>query len=274
MRKAGNRLRFESLDAALLSVLIFLLLLVIIPFLNVLSISLSTNRAFLESGFMIFPRQFTLSNYMGMFRDGRIWIGYRTSLLYLLIGVPVNIFLTITLSYGLSRLKFPGGRFLFYAILVTLLFNGGIVPMYLLMMQLRLINNIWSVILASGVNTFYFLIMRTYMLSLPDSILESAKIDGAGEWRILFRIVIPLAMPIIATMILFYSVDRWNEWFYPMMFIRNTHLVPLQLIIRNYRGTEGVNMAVIITVMLPIMFIFPFLQKYFVKGIMLGAIKA
>ena len=289
----SKSLKFEILDIIILIVLVFLTLLILVPFLNVLAISFATQREALESRLLLFPRQPTIENYYRLFQDGRIWVGYRTTLTILLLGVPLNMFFTTSLAYGLSRLRFPGGKFIFFVILMTMLFNGGIVPLYLLMMQLRLINTIWSVILAYGVNTFYMIIMRTYFTTIPDSLLESAKLDGAGEWRILFKIVLPLSMPILATIILFYSVDRWNEWFNAMIFIRRNHIVPLQLVLRNIvidsrivdivpmsgevfevRFADGMKMATIIVAMLPIMCFFPFLQKYFVKGIMIGAIKA
>ena len=288
----GGRLKFEPLDAVILTVLLFLTALIVFPFISVVAISFATQREALEARLLLFPTQPTIENYYRLFQDGRIWVGYRTTLTILFIGVPFNMFLTTSLAYGLSRLRFPGGRFFFFAILMTMLFSGGIVPLYLLMMQLGLINTIWSVILAYGVNTFYMIIMRTYFTTIPDSLIESAKLDGAGEWRILFRIVLPLSMPIIATIILFFSVDRWNEWFNAMIFIRRTHIVPLQLVLRNIvidsrivdtismsgewevRFADGMKMATIILTMLPIMCFFPFLQKYFVKGIMIGAIKA
>ena len=289
----GKRLRFELMDGIILVILIFLTSLIVFPFLSVIATSLATQKEYLESRLLLIPMAPTIDNYYRLFQDGRIWIGYRTTLTILAFGVPFNMILTTSLAYGLSRLRFPGGRFFFFAIIVTMLFSGGIVPLYLLMMQLRLINTIWSVILAYGVNTFYMIIMRTYFTTIPDSLIESAKLDGAGEWKILFSIVLPLSMPIIATIILFFSVDRWNEWFNSMIFIRRNNIIPLQLVLRTIvidsrlvdtmaisgdemevRFADGMKMAAIIVTMLPIMCFFPFLQKYFVKGIMIGAIKA
>ena len=149
-------------------------------------------------------------------RDRRILIGYRTTLLLVLIGVPLNLFLTTSFAYGLSRRGYPGRKLIFYVVLITMLFNGGIIPMYLLMMKLGLTNSLGSVVFAYGINTFYMVIMRNFFSSLPVALVESAKIDGAGEWRILFRIILPLSMPIIATITLFYTVDRWNEWYNAM----------------------------------------------------------
>ena len=284
--------RFELLDAILLFILLVLASMIVVPFISVIATSFATQKEALESPLLLIPMKPTIDNYHRLFQDPRIAIGYKTTLMILLLGVPINIFLTTSLAYGLTRTKFPGAKVIFYAILLTMLLNGGIVPMYLLMLQLGFTNKIWSVILAYGVNTFYFIIMRTYMTTLPESLIEFAKIDGAGEWRILFKIILPLSKPIIATVLLFYSVDRWNEWFNAMIFLRRNDLIPLQLVLRNIvmdtvivdslsiagpripRFTEGIQNATIMVTMLPVMFFFPFLQKYFVKGIMIGAVKA
>jgi putative aldouronate transport system permease protein len=282
------------MDGVILTILTIWGLLIVFPFISVIGISFATPQEYLDATLLLFPLKPTLSNYATLFADGRILVGYRTTLIILLMGVPINMFLTTSVAYALSRPAFPFKKFFLYAILFTMLFNGGIVPLYLLMMELNLTNNIWSVILAYGVNTFYMIIMRTYFQSLPDSLMESARLDGAGEWRILFQIVLPLSMPIIATIILFFSVDRWNEWFNAMIFMRKNTMIPLQLVLRNMvleataertmvasntkltgsMFVDGLKMAAVIVTMLPIMCVFPFLQKYFVKGIMIGAVKA
>jgi putative aldouronate transport system permease protein len=290
--RRGLRDKFELLDGIILFSLLIMAALIVFPLLNVLATSFASQKEAAETPLMLFPTQPTIDNYYRLFQDPRILIGYKTTLLIIFLGVPLNLFLTTSLAYGLSRTNFPGGKFIFYAVLLTMLFNGGIVPLYLLMLQLSLTKTIWSVILAYGVNTFYFIIMRTYMTTLPDSLIESAKIDGADEMRILFKIILPLSKPIIATVLLFYAVDRWNEWFNAMVFLRRNDLIPLQLVLRTIvmdsvivnslsiagpripRFTEGIQTATIMVTMLPIMCFFPFLQKYFMKGIMIGAIKA
>jgi putative aldouronate transport system permease protein len=291
-KRRGLRDRFELLDGIIVVVLLLMALIIIFPVINVIAISFATQKEAAESPLLLIPANPSIDNYYRLFQDPRIIIGYRTTFLILLLGVPINLFLTTSLAYGLTRTNFPGGKIIFYAVLLTMLFNGGIVPMYLLMLQIGLTKNIWSVILAYGVNTFYFIIMRTYMTTLPESLIESAKIDGASETRILFRIILPLSKPIIATVLLFYAVDRWNEWFNAMIFLRSNELIPLQLVLRTIvmdsvivnslsiagpripRFTEGIQAATIMITMLPIMCVFPFLQKYFVKGIMIGAIKS
>lgn len=291
-RRGFSRNRFELLDGIILLILMIYAVIIVVPFISVLGTSIATQKESLESTLMLIPSRPTIDNYYRLFQDPRILIGYRTTLLILLLGVPLNLFLTTSLAYGFMRTNYPGAKFLFYVILLTMLFNGGIVPLYILMLQMSLTNRIWSVILAYGVNTFYFIIMRTYMTTLPEAVIESAKIDGASEFRILFRVVLPIAKPILATVLLFYAVDRWNEWFNAMIFLRRRDMIPLQLVLRNIvmdtvivdslsiagprvpRFTEGIQSATIFVTMLPVMCFFPFLQKYFVKGIMIGAVKA
>ncbi|MCI8623009.1 MAG: carbohydrate ABC transporter permease [Provencibacterium sp.] len=282
------------MDAVILVFLTVWAISIILPFVSVIAISFATPKEYLESPLLLFPTRPTLANYRTLFADGRILIGYRTTLIILLLGVPINMFLTTSVAFALSRPAFPLKKFFLYAVMFTMLFHGGIVPLYLLMMELKLTNSIWSVILAYGVNTFYMIVMRSYFQSLPDSLMESARLDGAGEWRILFQIVLPLSMPIIATILLFYSVDRWNEWFNAMIFLRRNSMVPLQLVLRSMvleataektmmasssaiqqsMFSDGLKMSAVIVTMLPIMCVFPFLQKYFVKGILIGAVKA
>ena len=290
--RRGFRNKFELLDGFILAFLLIMAAIIIIPLINVIALSLATQKEAAATPLLLFPTEPTIDNYYRLFQDPRILIGYKTTGLILLLGVPLNLLLTTSLAYGLTRTNFPGAKFIFYAVLLTMLFNGGIVPLYLLMMQLGLTKSIWSVILAYGVNTFYFIVMRTYMTTLPESLIESAKIDGASELQVLFRIILPLSKPIIATILLFYAVDRWNEWFNAMVFLRRNDLIPLQLVLRTIvmdsvivnslsiagpripRFTEGIQTATIVVTMLPIMLVFPFLQKHFVKGIMIGAVKA
>ena len=284
--------RVEPLDIILAVILGVFALLILIPFFNVLTVSFVTQQVYLKSSILLFPTEVTLENYKMMFADGRIWTGYRTTALLLAVGVPLNLFLTTSMAYGLSRPDYPFKRFFIFFVVVTMLFNGGIVPMYLLMKQLHLTNTLWSIVLVYGINAFYLIIMMNYFQNLPLALSESAKLDGAGEWTILYRIILPLSMPIMATMTLFYAVDRWNEWFNAMIFIRKSNLVVLQLAIRSIvidsqisqqlnasnvqaqQFTEGMKMASVIVSMLPIMCVFPLLQRHFVKGMLIGAIKA
>ena len=269
-----------------------LILLIVVPFLNAIAISFATQREYLNNLLMLAPKEPTLDNYRNLLGDQRIITGFKTSALIVFLGVPLNLFLTLSLAFGTSRACFPGKKLILGAILFTMLFNGGILPLYMQMRELKLTNTIWSVILASGVNVFYFAIARNFFCSIPQSLTESAQLDGAGEWRILFSIILPLAKPIVATVALFCIVDRWNEWYNALIFIRDNSIIPLQVVLRsivmesnissNTSSMEaaarnfdmGIKMAAVIVTTLPIMCVFPFLQKHFTKGIMVGAIKA
>lgn len=228
-----HKKRFDAVDVVVVILLTLWMLLVIVPFVNAISISFATQKEYVDNPLMLFPSQPTLQSYKLLLNDYRIWVGFRTSFLLVVVGVPVSMLLTTMLAYGTSRGNYPGKKIIIGGILFTMLFNGGIIPLYLQMKEMGLTNTIWSVILAGTVNVFYFVIMRNYFQSLPESLMESARLDGAGEWRILFNIILPLSKPIIATLTLFYLVDRWNEWYNALIFIRNTDLQPLQLVLRS-----------------------------------------
>ena len=279
-------------DFLIAGFLFLLVLAVVVPFINTIAISFSTQREYLNTPLLLIPRKPTLNNYINLLRDKRISIGYLTSLKILLLGLPINLFLTVSLAYGTSRKNYPGKRLILGAILFTMLFNGGILPLYLQMRELHLTNTIWSVILASGINVFYFVLARNYFCSLPEALIESAQLDGAGEWKILFSIILPISKPILATLTLFYMVDRWNEWYNALIFIHDNSIIPLQVVLRsivmesnissNTSSAQaavrifdmGIKMGAVMLTSLPIMCVFPFLQKHFAKGVMVGAIKA
>lgn len=296
MRKAKTFKKVEAFTIVSYVIVTLFMVAILIPFWNVFTISITSAHEYITSPLLVFPKEPTLDSYINMLSDERIIIGYSTTLKILLLGLPVNILLTVLISYALSRKGYPGKKFFLYFVLFTMFFSGGIVPLYMLVKDLSLTNTIWSVILPSAVNTFYMIITRNYFQSLPVALEEAAQIDGAGNFTILFRIYLPLAMPILATVALFYAVDRWNEWYHAMIFIRNPDLTPLQLVLRSIviesqlssttgnnvtMGAEmsqtqfalGTKMAAVFVSMVPIMVLYPFLQKYFVKGVLIGAIK-
>jgi putative aldouronate transport system permease protein len=285
--------KFDMIDIILFILLSFWGLIILLPFLNSVAISFTSYKEYLETPLLLFPKAPELKAYQELFKDGRIWAGYRTTLTIIAIGVPMSLFLSTTMGYALSRRGFPGRKFFFMFVLFTMIFQGGIVPLYLVVRTLHLTNTIWSVILTGALNTFYMILVYNFFSNLPESLVESAKLDGAGDWTILFNIILPLSLPILATMTLFYTVDKWNEWFNAMVFIRRGEIQPLQLVLRSIvidsiaQGqlnasvpmidrafTNGIKMAAVMVTMLPIMCIYPFLQKHFAKGILVGAIKA
>lgn len=294
MAKVYKRKRFDAVDVLVVTLLTLWMLLIIIPFVNAIAISFATQKEYVDNPLMLFPSEPTLKSYELLFNDYRILTGFRTSFLIVLIGVPANMLLTTVLAYGTSRGDYPGKKIIISGILFTMLFNGGIIPLYLQMKEFHLTNTLWSVVLAGTVNVFYFVIMRNYFQSLPESLIESARLDGAGEWRVLGHIILPLSKPIIATLTLFYLVDRWNEWYNALIFIRDTEMQPLQLVLRSIvmessivnnvtsaaameqlqNFDMGTKMAAVIVTILPVMCVYPFLQKHFAQGVMVGAVKA
>lgn len=288
--------RKDPLEIIAFIILTLFGLIIAVPFYNVLIVSITGQAEYLRAGgLLLFPKEPTLDSFSRLFQNKLLWTGYRATLSVVAVGLPLNVVLTFCMAYGLSRKGWPGRKIVFTLVLITMIFNGGIVPMYLLMKDLKLLDSWWSVILAGGLNTFYVIITKNFIDSLPESLIESAHLDGANEWTVLFKIVMPLSKPILATIVLFYAVDRWNEWYNSMIFLTTPTKFTLQLVLRNIvinsemQGaaassgnvtasaatfTMGIKMCAVIMTMLPIMCVYPFLQKHFAKGIMLGAIKA
>lgn len=263
------------------------------PFLHVTFASFSDAASFLQNRGLLFgPAGFDLGAYKAVFHNPMIMKGYENTLLYVTVGTSINLFMTALGAYVLSRPNLYFKNFLMFLIVLTMVFQGGLIPSFLLINQLGMMNTMWALLIPGAINTFNLIIMRTSFQSVPVSLEESARMDGAGDWTILFRIVIPLSMPVIAVMILWYAVGHWNSYFNALVYLRNNDKYPLQLILRDilianntdsmmtgsasddkYAIGETIKYAAIIVSTLPIICLYPFLQKYFVKGVMIGAIK-
>lgn len=286
--------KMTALDYFIFVFLLVMALMVIIPFWNVIMISFASQKEYADNPFMMFPKHPTLDSYKALFANGTILTGYLNTGKLLLAGLPLSLFLTSTMAYALSKNKFPGKKFFFFLVLFTMIFNGGIVPLYLIMKSMHLTGTLWSVIFAGSFSAFNMILMMNYFQGLPESLMESARLDGAGEWRILFSVVLPLAAPIMATITLFYGVGIWNGWYDAMIFLRKAEQLPLQNVLRaiivesstnvsNASSVDaltkqgfsmGMKMAAVFVTMVPIMCFFPMLQKHFAKGVLTGAIKS
>lgn len=286
--------RITIMDMLLFLILTAFAVTIVFPFYTSIIVSIMSEHEYLRNPFTLIPKQPELSSYETLINQGNIINGYKNTLIHLALGMPLSMFLTCTLSYALSKRYFPGKNLLFIFIMITMVFGGGTVPAFLNIKELGLINSRWSVVLSNGIGTFYVILMMNYIQTLPSALFDSARIDGANEITILTRVVLPLSKPILATVGLFYMVDKWNEWYGSMLYLNKASLYPLQLelkqIIANaqilddvmmtdsmYRSmptfSMGIKMAAVVLTMLPIMCVFPFLQKYFVKGVTLGAVK-
>lgn len=280
---------FDAFNIILLIMLAFLFL---YPMWYVLVASLSSGQAIARGQVTFWPVNFNLEAYSKVLANGEIWTAYLNTIFYVTVGTAINLVLTTLGAYPLSRQDLYG-RGLFMGIIVfTMFFSGGLIPIYLNIRDLELYNTRWALLLPPGISAFNLIVMRTFFQTIPDSLIESAKIDGANEFKILARIVLPLSKPVIAVMILFYAVAHWNSWFNALIFLRDRTLFPLQLLLREILVqasaaematgvttreittiSDAIKYATIIVSTVPVLVIYPFLQKYFVQGVMIGAIK-
>ncbi|WP_208109015.1 carbohydrate ABC transporter permease [Halanaerobium saccharolyticum] len=284
--------KFTVVDIIILILLTLFGLAVLYPFYNAILVSLVPQHVYAESPFMLWPDEITLDAYKQVFNDQTLINGMKTTVIVTFLGTVYNMLITILTSYALTK-DIPGRKFINYLILFTMFFSGGLIPYYLLIKNLGLINNILVMVLPMGFNIMYMIVLRSFFNDIPDALEESAKIDGANDFIILFKIILPLSLPILATLSLYYGVNRWNEWYHGMLFINSPDIMPLQLVLRNIvqdaskflQGntaamanvetfSEGIQMASVVTTMFPIMMLYPFLQRYFLSGLTLGAVKS
>ncbi|ASA19837.1 carbohydrate ABC transporter permease [Paenibacillus donghaensis] len=290
---AENGLRNKVFDIIINTVLIMLVIVTLYPLLYVLFASFSdSSQLVANKGFLYKPLGFSLEAYKNVFSNPGIIKGYGNTLFILIVGVTLNMFLTAIAAYVLSRRNVMWNSLFTLLIVFTMFFHGGLIPLYLVVKGVGLIDSLWATIVPFAVSTFNLIIMRTAFSAIPESLEESAKIDGANHLTILFRIILPLSKPVIAVMVLYYAVEKWNAWFYASIFLKDRDLFPLQLVLREilianstdsmsagassadqYMIGETIKYATIIVATVPILCVYPFVQKYFEKGVMIGAVK-
>jgi putative aldouronate transport system permease protein len=276
--------------------IVFMILLMIImlyPLYYVLIVSLSDGKAVMRGEVNLFPVNVTLSSYKLIFADNSIILAFWNTVKYTVVGTLVNVFMTTLAAYALSKPKLIGKSFFMGFITFTMFFSGGMVPMYLVVSKLKMINTIWAIVIPGSISTYNMIVMRTFFAGIPYSLHESALIDGAGEAKILTNIVLPLSKPIIATMVLFYAVGHWNSFMPALLYLNKREMYPIQIFLRNLAFTndssqfinqtgaasnfltveETIKCTVIIVATVPILIVYPFLQKYFVSGVTIGSLK-
>lgn len=276
--------------------IILMLLLAVVtiyPFLYVLFASLSEAAYVVQQrGLFLYPKGFNIEAYKLVFHNPAITTGYINTFFYVIVGTALNLLMTSLGAYALSRQNVMWKNPVMFMIVFTMFFSGGLIPTFLLVNELGMLDSRWALIIPSAMSAYNLIIMRTSFQGIPVSLEESAKLDGASDFTVLFRIVLPLSMPVVAVMILFYGVGHWNGWFQALIYLRTRDLYPLQLILREILITnstdtmmtgvaggeraqigETIKYATIIVATVPILLLYPFLQKYFVKGVMIGAIK-
>lgn len=283
-------------DIGVLIISAVISLLILYPLIFIVSASFSSPEKVMSGEMWLFPVDFTLDAYSEVFKDGDIWNGYKNTIFYTIGGTFINIILTTLAAYPLSRRDLPGRNIIMFIITFTMFFSGGMIPTFLVVQGLGMVDTFWAMIIPNAIATYNLIVMRTYFqTSIPWELQEAAMIDGCSNWKMLWKVILPLSKPIIAVMLLFYAVGHWNAFFNALIYLRDDKLYPLQLILREILLVSQANMtdeisseigldekmmlgesikyALIIVASLPVLVIYPFVQKHFVKGVMIGSIK-
>ncbi|MDQ0873578.1 putative aldouronate transport system permease protein [Paenibacillus sp. V4I3] len=264
----------------------------VLPLIHIIAQSLSNNTAINAGKVSLWPVGFTLGSYKLILQDPTIWLGFRNSVIITVFGTLINLFMTTTLAYPLSRPEYLFRKSILVMVLFTLIFSAPLIPNYLLVKQLGLLNTLWALMLPMAISAFNLFVMRSFFQNLPTELLDSARIDGCGEFRILWNIVLPLSKPAMATMGIMYAVGHWNRYAEAVFYIDHRNWIPLQVRLREIVFTdqmgqsdvsselmlllspEGIKMAVIVVATIPILCVYPFLQKHFIQGMMVGSVKS
>ena len=278
-------------------ILWFMLVIILIPLVYIVSSSFSSPEAVGNGWVYLWPVDFSLKGYAAVFTTEKVWIGFRNSIFYTVVGTFINIVVTMLAAYPLSRRDLKGRGVVTVIFTFTMLFSGGMIPTYLLVRDLRMINTVWAMLIPGAMSVYNVIIARTYIQSyIPFDLYESASLDGCTDDRYLISVVLPLAKPIIAVLVLWYAVGHWNQYFNAMIYLRDSNLLPLQIVLRNFLIVEDMNdsslatmsmeeymdklylknlyqYSLIVIASAPVMMLYPFIQKHFVKGIMLGSLK-
>lgn len=284
----------RAFDIAVYLISIVVILIILVPIVFVLAASLSDPDRVIRGEVLFIPKGLTFRAYEMVLENKDIWRGFRNSLFYTFAGTAISVILSIMAAYPLSRKTLKGRRWIMLAVLFTMYFSGGMVPTYLLVRNLGMYNTIWAVLIPNAISTYNLIVAKTFFEnSIPEELYDSARLDGCGNISMLFQIVLPLSKAILAVLVLYYAVGIWNSYFDALIYLRDESMHPLQIVLRNIlllgqteqMGTNDVGMAekikmaeaikysVIVISSIPMLILYPFVQKHFVKGVMIGAVK-
>lgn len=301
MNKTGKKNRIDLclsdriMQAIVYALMLLLILIILYPLIYVVSSSFSSGEAVSTGKVLLWPVEFSLQGYKSVFAYQQVWVGYRNTIFYTVVGTLLNLTLTIMAAYPLSRKNFQFRNFYMTLFLIIMFFSGGIIPNYILMTKLHLTNTRWSLILSGSISVYNMIIMRTFFQnSIPNELLEAAKIDGITDIGYLLKVVLPLSKSILAVITLYYAVSHWNSYFNAMLYLRDESLYPLQLVLRSILNVGKIDLSqitdaeiikqmrglsdlmkysLIIISSAPIIIAYPFVQKFFEKGVMIGSVK-
>jgi putative aldouronate transport system permease protein len=278
----------RALNWLINSVLVLVAVAAALPLLLVLSASLTPYEEVIrQGGYSLLPNKVTFEAYSYLLTQSAVPRALGVTVFITVVGTAVNLLLTTLIAYPLSRRDLPGRTLLLLIVVIPMLFNSGIIPLYLIVQGLGLVNTVWAMILPNAVSGFNVLVMTSFFRSLPEELVDAARIDGASEMRILWSIIVPLSAPVMLTVGLFYAVGHWNEFLQAILFVRDPDLYPLQVVVRNLLlqsqntlnnvdvvlPTVTLKMAAVFVASLPILLVYPFIQRHFSKGVLLGSIK-
>ncbi|WP_298471584.1 carbohydrate ABC transporter permease [Psychrobacillus sp. FSL K6-4046] len=285
---------FDVLNKIFLTVIVIL---IVYPLVFVISASISDPLAVSSGKMWLWPVDITFEGYRKILQNDSIWLGYRNTILYTAVGTLLHLFVLLPCAYALSRKELMGSKYILWFVLFTMMFSGGLIPTYLVIKTLGMLDTIWAIVIPGVVGAWSILVARTFFQSsIPDQLVEAAKIDGASDFYMFIKIVLPLSLPIIAVMALFHAVGLWNQYFNALIYLSDRDKYPLQLILREIlvvnqaqlgegsgEQTESliqqvrtgglIKYAVIIISSLPLLIVYPFLQRFFVQGVLIGSIK-
>lgn len=292
IKESGSDRLFTIFNYVMLSIV---LIIVLYPLIYVVSASFSSSSAVLSGRVWLWPVEPTLEGYKAVFKNTMVTKGFMNTVFYTVAGTAINLILTVMAAYPLSRKDFKGRNFFMLLFVFTMLFNGGLIPTYLIVKDLHMIDTVWAMLIPAALSVWNVIIMRTYFqTTIPNELLEASQLDGCTDFRFLKSIVLPLSGPILAVIALFYAVGHWNQYFNAMIYLKQSDLYPLQLVLRDILVQNEVNIemlgdaktaaarqglrellkyALIVVTSVPLLIVYPFLQKFFVKGVMIGSIK-
>ena len=285
IRVPVSRRVFQVFNTVFLLLICFAML---YPVLYVIAASFSEETAILKGDVFVIPVRAHVKAYEKVFKYPLLWQSYGNTLLYTFAGTAINLLLTVFGAWALSQKKLVGRRFLTLMCTFTMFFSGGMIPTFLVIKELKLLNTLWAMVLPGAVSTYNMILMRTFFRQIPESLVEAAELDGCRDFGVLFKIVLPLSLASLMTIGMFYAVGHWNSYFSAVLYLSKPEMYPLQIILRqvvlmneiveNASSTEnvmaeGIKYATIVVAMLPMLCVYPFVQRYFVKGVMIGSVK-
>lgn len=299
MRTSGIKVKKsrsdKTFDIVVLIILTLLLIQVLYPLVYIVSASFSSPSAVTSGKVVLFPVDFSLDGYKAVFENKDIWLGYKNTIIYTVFGTFINVAVTLMAAYPLSRRDLGGRGILTFFFTFTMLFGGGMIPNYILIRELHLMNTRWAILLPGALSVYNMIVARTFIQNnIPDELLEASQLDGCSDTKYFFRIILPLSKAIIAVLVLFYGVGHWNAYFNAFLYLNDRNLYPLQIFLREIlvNNTMDLNSftdptlleakqgladllkySLIIVASVPVLCLYPFAQKYFVKGVMIGSVK-